>query len=392
MTRRVDRIGTAEEKIIRTFARVIGVGALVFCVVLIPILIIQSRELAPWYTPVAAVVVFVPLLALWPASFAEDLRWIRGLGSLCAATYLLAAAGWLVTLQGQISPTREVWMSAIPGLVAMAAALGWRPAPSVLFLVVSASTAEVIRHVTRGDSQSPLLAETFNVVMTNSLFVVATIAAVQSGRTLDRTLAAAERQSAATAAASARNVERKRFDGLIHDRIMSTLLGISRHGNTDHLSGQSAVALAELDRLRASDVATEDLDVDAAVALIRTALVEVDENASVDLEVRDATLTVPREVARAMASAAAEALRNSLRHADHPEVEADRLVIIDVDTEGLRMLVADNGRGFDPARVPQYRLGISVSISARMTAAGCTSEIHSVPDRGTQVTLRWAAP
>ncbi|MFE3289499.1 sensor histidine kinase [Rhodococcus sp. NPDC059234] len=388
------KVGDAEARVIRTFARVLGAGALFFCAVLIPVLLVQSRALAPWYTPVAAVIVFAPVLALGPASFSPDLRWVRRFASLAAATYLVAVVGWLPLLHGHIPATREIWISAITAMPAMAAAACWRPAPAVLYLVASSVAAEVIRHITRDGPDSTLLPEIFNVVMTNSMYVVATIAAVQSGRTLDRTRAAAMRQSAAAAAVAARDVERKRFDALIHDRVMSTLLGIARRGNTDQLSEQSGLALRELDRLRASDVATEALDTDAAVALIRAALVEVDEDGDVDVDVRiESAVTIPREACRAIASAAAEALRNSIQHADGANETADRLVAVDVDTDGLQVLVADNGRGFDPDRVPPYGLGISVSIRARMASVtGGSAEIHSAPHRGTRVVLRWTAP
>ncbi|SEL81688.1 sensor histidine kinase [Rhodococcus maanshanensis] len=392
MTVHGSSIDSAEARIIRSFARFLSAGALFFGVLLIPSIVAQSRVLAPWWTPLAVTIVFGPLLALWPASFAPDLRWIHRMGALAAGTYLVAGLGWLVALQGSLSPTRDVWLSTFPGLVTMAAALGWRPAPSVLYLVVSACLAEELRHVSREAPTGSLLLDTFNLVMFCSLFVLATITAVETGRTLDRAVVTARRQSAATAAIAATDVERKRFDALIHDRVMSTLLGISRHGNTEHLSEQSGIALHELDRLRTSDAATEDLEIDAAVAMIRTALVDVDGGIPIDVEVRIASLIVPREAVRAIATAAAEALRNSLRHADHPDRAADRLVVVDVAAPGLRVMVADNGRGFDPDRVPPYRLGIGVSIRARMAAvAGCSSEIRSAPERGTQVTLRWAA-
>lgn len=394
MTARNSKIGDAEAGVIRTFARVLGAGALFFAVVLIPVIFVQSDVLAPWYTPVAVVIVFAPLLALWPASYAPDLGWVRRFSALSAAAYLVTMAGWLPALQGNLPPTRDVWLSAISGLVAMAAAVCWPPALGVLYLVVSSCAAEVIRHITRAGPESTLLPEIFNVVMTNSMFVLAAIAAVQSGRTLDRTRAAAARQSAATAAVAARDVERKRFDALIHDSVMSTLLGIARHGNSNQLGAQSGVALRELDRLHASDVATEDLDADAAVALIRSALMDVDEDGAVDLQVRlGSPVTIPREACRAIASAATEALRNSIQHADSAKQAADRLVAIDVDIDGVQVLVADNGRGFDPDRVPQYGLGISVCIHSRVASVpGCTAEIHSAAHRGTRVTLRWTAP
>lgn len=385
-------VGAAEEQIIRTFARFLGAAALLFGVLLTPNAIAVSAIVPWWWTPIAAALVLLPLLALWPAAHAADPRWIRWCGNAAAAGYLLVLVSWLVVVDGHIPSNLDVWPATFPGVVTMAVALTWRPATSLAYLAVSAGIAEVVRYVTRdGQEHVVLPVEILAVVVYCSLFAVATIAAVQTGRTLDRTIASSVHLSATTAARAARAVERGRFHALIHDRVTSTLLGLAQRGNTPELSEQAAIALAELDCLRTSNVADEDLDVTTAVGLIRAALVDVDGDIPVDVDLRTDSLLVPRAAARAIASAAAEALRNSMQHADTPGRYADRLIAIDADPEELRVVVADNGRGFDPDRVPGLRLGIRTSIRARMdTAAGCTAVIRSAPGRGTQVTLLWS--
>ncbi|MFF0815274.1 ATP-binding protein [Rhodococcus sp. NPDC003318] len=385
-------IGPAEERIVRTFARFIGAATLLFGVLLAPGAASLAPIVTPWWTPMAAALVLVPMLALWPASHAADPRWIRRCGTVAAVGYLVTLVTWLLVVHGSIPPNRDIWLATFPGLITMAAALGWRPAASLGYLAVAAGTAEVVRYVTRTGRQDVVLpVEILAVVVFCGLFVIATIAGVQTARALDRTIAVVVRQSAVGAATAARTVEHTRLQALIRDRVMCTLLGLARRGNTPELSEQAAIALTELDGLQSRSVADEALDRDTAIGLIRAALGDVDGHTPVQVTIRTDTLPVPRRAARAIASAAAEALRNSLRHADTAAAPADRLVAIDAEPGELRVVVADNGRGFDPDRVPGFQLGITTNIRDRMaTADGCTAVIRSAAGLGTQVTLLWA--
>ena len=318
-------VDSAEERIVRTFARFIGVGALLFAALLTPRAFSVAALAPAWWTPLALTATLAPLIALWPASRAADLRWIRGCAAVAAATYLLTAASWLLLVDGHIPSNRDIWLATFPGLVTMAVALSWRPAAALGYLVLAATGAELVRHVTRaGPNQVVLPVEILSLTVYCALFTIATLAAVETGRHLDRAVAASVRQAADAAARDARDVERGRLHALIRDRITTTLLGLSRRGNTPDLRVQAAIALTELDRLRTSNIDDENLHAPAAVALIRAALMSVDGHVPVDVDIRNDTLDVPRVAARALAAAAAEALRNSLRHADTP----DRLTLV----------------------------------------------------------------
>ena len=123
--------------------------------------------------------------------------------------------------------------------------------------------------------------------------------------------------------------------------------------------------------------------------------------------------SVPRDTAQAFEDAAAEALRNSLAHAagDPPdracapdrETAPDRKVAgritrtatLHSGPDGVVVTISDDGRGFDPERVPPGRHGVTGSIMTRMHDAGGTARIDTAPGTGTTVTLSWtghAAP
>lgn len=388
----VSVVGTAEERIVRTLARFLSASTLVFAILLAPGAYALSGIIPLWWTALAGVAIVGPMLALWPASNATGMRWIGCCGTTAAVGYLAALLSWILLVHGHIPANRDVWLATFPGLVAMATALTWRPVTSLLYVAVGAGTAEVLRFVTRDNQQDVVLSvEIVSVVVFCSLFVVATIAAVTTGRALDRAISTSVVQSVASASLAARAVERSRFHALVHDRVMSVLLGLSRHGNTPGLREQAAIAVTALDGLRESDVAAEDLDVHAAVALIRSALVQVDGHTPVQVDVSPDAPDVPRAAARALASAASEALRNSVRHADAGPQRADRVVAVDADARGLQVVVADNGCGFDPDRAPGFRLGLTTDILERMaTAPDCSVESRSAVGRGTQVWLSWS--
>ncbi len=82
---------------------------------------------------------------------------------------------------------------------------------------------------------------------------------------------------------------------------------------------------------------------------------------------------------------AQEALHNALRHAGASAIR----VTLDLDPNRLRLVVADDGRGFDPqARaISARRLGLT-SMRERARALGGRLDIDAAPGRGTTVTLK----
>jgi two-component sensor histidine kinase len=105
----------------------------------------------------------------------------------------------------------------------------------------------------------------------------------------------------------------------------------------------------------------------------------------------DSPLFIPLEVVDAMTEAMAEAMENSIRHGArrggrviHRTARASRL------PRGVRVIIKDDGRGFNPRRIPLDRLGIRLNIVQGMAAQpGTKVDIVSSRGRGTTVTLEW---
>src|ERR687898_175607 len=90
---------------------------------------------------------------------------------------------------------------------------------------------------------------------------------------------------------------------------------------------------------------------------------------------------VPLEVEQALFRVAQEALANVARHSGAAHAEVD--LIYTADTLTLR--VADDGRGFDPARDPGEGFGLQ-SIRERLMRLDGRVEVESAPGEGTTIT------
>lgn len=85
--------------------------------------------------------------------------------------------------------------------------------------------------------------------------------------------------------------------------------------------------------------------------------------------------------------AAREAMANAARFAG-----VDRIFVLsEAGDDWVRLVVRDQGAGFDPAVVPDDRRGIRESIVGRIERLGGAASIHSAPGEGTEVDLQIGA-
>ena len=237
-----------------------------------------------------------------------------------------------------------------------------------------------------------------------------------------------------------RSRAQREADNFIHDHILSVLKAVPtvpaasprlRHGAREALAslretpGPRAPARSASELFRALGERLRAIGDDDVVV-----------SSSIDQDP-----PVPRDTAQAFEDAAAEALRNSLAHAagdppdracapdretapdreatgreatgreaapdrasapgraSAPDREAagriTRTATLRSGPDGVVVTISDDGRGFDPERVPPGRHGVTGSIMTRMHDAGGTARINTAPGAGTTVTLSWtnhAAP
>lgn len=93
--------------------------------------------------------------------------------------------------------------------------------------------------------------------------------------------------------------------------------------------------------------------------------------------------SLPLEVEQALYRVLQEALSNIARHAEAETVG----ISLSIDSDKASLIVADNGRGFDPNAVSPASYGLT-SMKARLSEVGGALEVTSTPTLGTTLTAR----
>ena len=211
-------------------------------------------------------------------------------------------------------------------------------------------------------------------------------------------------QQARLAAREAQAAERARLARDLHDSVSQALFSMSMHARTAELAlarvphagggplaravGQlrelAAGALAEmralLFELRPDALAEEGL---VAALARQAAAISAREGLPVTVEGPDDPLPLPTGVAEHCYRVALEALHNTVKHA-----AASHAAVL-VEAGGgpcVRVSVADDGAGFDPAPARPGHLGLR-TMAERARAAGGDLELVTAPGAGTRVQL-----
>ena len=197
--------------------------------------------------------------------------------------------------------------------------------------------------------------------------------------------------------------ERARLARDIHDTLAQGFLGVLLHLETARrtLTGDAGRALRAIDQayglaqaslnearrsvgmLRAGAAGHGDLAVSLSM-LVREA---ADGGLPARFETTLPTCPVPPVVAEQVRRIVAEALQNARRHAAPTRV----VVTLARASGATRVVVADDGRGFDPEADRPGRYGL-VGMRERAAAAGGELTVESAPGRGTTVTVAWPGP
>ena len=372
-------------------ARFVGGGYLLFSVQAFLGYGYTATHVAAWFNPVATLVVFGPAAALFALSFTHRYDALKWAALITTAGYLVACLLWLIAWDRQAHDDLLVtWLRLMSALPPMALVL-IRPMRSALILLACTATiaTTLVQLGGLGHVTFTLVPMASWAAWLNCVFVITGALIMQAGKTLDDSLDDAVAAASSSAAAVARTTERARFDALVHDRVIATLIAADRGSDPAGLAVQARSALDELDRLAGDETTgSEALTAAEFVARLRSMVALADPDLAVDVRAMPpAEVTYPSAVTDALVEAVGEAVRNSVRHAGP---EAARLVSLEAAPDGVEVLVVDDGVGFEPDKVPGTRLGIAVSIDRRMTdLPGGEAVVHSAPGDGAVVRLRW---
>ena len=184
----------------------------------------------------------------------------------------------------------------------------------------------------------------------------------------------------------------RRTTAVVHDTVLNDLsIVLNAAGELDQ---RTLDRLREdLEQLRSADWLSQTTDVptaddeDAGIRNEIMRMVSEFQWRGLSIHVTGAGRGVYRldpEAVRALVQSVRAAFENVLRHSGRNVAELEFIY----GDEDLTVMVTDQGRGFDPAAVPEDRLGVRESIVRRMEAVGGSAQVWSTPGSGTSVVLR----
>lgn len=182
--------------------------------------------------------------------------------------------------------------------------------------------------------------------------------------------------------------ERQRLDGLIHDRVLNTLLLAAKAQSKSERESAAALAVQAIASLREAMEEPRSTPSVTPLGLFR-ALRRAALQLLPQIEVRTlagGSEEIPAAEAKAITEATLQAIDNAARHSAANKFE---LVLDSPKAGAIEILVSDNGIGFRPDRIPKDRIGIRTSVLERLRAIGGEATVNSVLGAGTQVSLRW---
>ncbi|WP_029146029.1 ATP-binding protein [Microbacterium luticocti] len=386
----VDRF--ARRRLYRLMTMSLGITAIVEAASVIPAMLTQRYVLTPALTIVALVVLVAPaVLALCLFAHAR-LRVLRGLWRIQALGMLVVYLAVPVVLGGTrlAEGFGLTWLGELEIVPACAAVLAWRWRGVLAYAIVWQATMFSIALLC---AENPVLGRALGDALRQlffiAMFMCLAFALLRAGRLLDTAVDVAVRESRKVAAADARRTARTRVQMLVHDRIIVALLAYAGGESPQRAREEAATALDDI-RRAPHETATESTPRQLAWRLQATTT-RLDPSIRFDY-VATTDGDIPADVCAALEEAFAEAVRNSVRHAD-AGTPVTRQVRADVSADRIEVVVLDDGCGFDPRHIASTRLGVRQGIIRRMQGVpGGRADVRSTRGYGTTVTLRWERP
>ncbi|MFD3430957.1 sensor histidine kinase [Nocardia fluminea] len=334
----------------------------------------------------SGILVMPAVLLFWCAQTRSVVA-LRRVAMLVPALFLIVALLWPVAWNGTPLPG-SLWLSFVPGLAAMSAALAWRASFTIMYLLVATGAAQLLNQ-----NRNPTANFAFGLEMVYSfgfslVFVAMVLEGLRTARMLDRTRIATLDQEAVTAAAETRAAQRRIHDTVVHDWVIATLLAAVKLPHSERTRAEARSTLAKMDAmpLVSSDAA---VTADDMITSLRRAIAEIAPEIEVEVVSASKGSAFDADAVRAAAVGAAEAARNSLRHGG---TGVRCTVNIVVGTHDFQVAVADDGHGFDTSGTAPDRFGIRGSVGQLDHIDGGVVAVESAPGAGTRVRLAWRKP
>ncbi len=389
---------SAFDRVVRTLAFSVGIGGIIFSLLGVPAIIEQYNYLNPVYAT-AAIAFYCGLpLVLTAIAFQTSATVLRVLAGVHATTAVVFLVLWIPAMTIDVLPDRQLpWIVNIIAVAICEAALALPFLSSWIYLFAMATISGFVRYVTYGGGDASVAFQDSVMIVLISGFLMGLVqVTLRAGREQDAAALIAQTAAAETAANETLERQRTRYHAFTHDDVLATLLAASHDGArpSDVTRRSAQRTLEKMDQFRLDLPGPSYLTLAELEAHLRTAAKSAKFTWHSALTAVGSDLQIPVEVADAVTEALTEAMRNSIRHgvwADARPVHREAHAQVNGPT--IEIVIADDGRGFNPSRVGIDRLGVRLSILQRVNSQpGGHAQVQSSKGAGTTVTLQWTAP
>ncbi|HEX4443465.1 MAG TPA: ATP-binding protein [Galbitalea sp.] len=376
-------------------SRSVAAGSLVFAAQTAAPLFAQLKENNPIWTATIVIALVASLVAALICSIA--VRFVRISHGLVALVYVAALVTWPFDVVTPHSPAESQWLYFLVNVGTSTATIAFSTRWAAIYLFVVPSIYGIVRMTPPGGSEpvpQAVLDSVYSIILGGAVVVLITMLR-QTATNVDLAQSAALERYSHAVRHHATEVERVQVDSIVHDSVLTTLISAARAYTPEAKKLGAVMAGNAIGYLR--DAAMVQPDDGSTVRLRATAQRVADAAAEMahPFKVTNNEVgprSVPVSVGEAIASAAQQAMINSVQHAGDGARIKRWVTIRGVRPGGIEVEIGDNGAGFAAEAVPTERLGVRVSIIERVANAGGVARIASSPGHGTIVSLRWPVP
>jgi signal transduction histidine kinase len=380
-------------------SRVTGIFGFVFALQSLPAVIDAGSYVSPAWVIALPAVVFAAMIAVVVTSVIG--RGVATASGVTAVVFALSLVLWpaAVLQPNAVAPTQP-WLWYLVTVATACAVLSFNVWLAGLYVVVVPVIYAVERALPSGGGADPGLAalDALYVFILGAFILIVLTTLRNAADRVDKAQQAAMLRYSVAVKQDAMEAERLHVDALVHDRVLTTLLSASKSSSA--MERGIVVEMAH-DALSALHSSGEPGNPGFETSLVQLAerLSNAAHVLSPGFDYSQETIpaqSVPGDVAEAVFSAAVQAMVNSLEHAEDPDPgrgTITRTVSVHVEKgQGFTVQISDTGVGFDPASVPQERLGLRVSIRERVATVGGAVQVHSIPGGGASIVIVWPDP
>ncbi len=379
------RVDTVISRSVAWFGIVFGLQA-------VPSLLGQYALGQPVWSVLAVGAVFGSLLVALLCSMIK--RWVVGSHLLVSGVYVVALLTWPFFLADPTVPQQgDHWLYQLTTVATATAAIGLRVRGALAYLIIVPLIYGIIRATPQGGGgpwELGLFNAIYAIILGGAVLVIVTMTRVAATSVDEAQGTALDRYSRAVRQ-HATEVERVHVDSIVHDSVLTTLLSAARAETPEQKALATQMSSNAMRHLREAALVSPDDGTTVRFRQLADRIVTSSREMPVLFAVRVRSLdtrVIPSAQAEALYSAAVQAMVNSAQHAGPPDVRR-WLKVSGVHGGAVEIEIGDAGEGFDPALVPDERLGVRRSIVERTANAGGTAEVRSARGRGTVVVLSW---